>query len=180
MAGMQSHNAYFGEYPDIVSNISTIGLVAVDRRFNVVLWNRFMELNSNVRAEEVLGKNLFDAFPELNRNWLEKKIKSCLILKMASFSSWRQRPYLFRFKPSSVLSLSAEFMYQDAAIFPVHDQHGVVTGTCISIQDMSELAEATRLLDETTDQALELEELNRRDALTGLFNRKYFDEQITQ
>lgn len=168
------------EFPDITTKLSILGVVVVDRNFNVVLWNRFMELNSSVRAEEVLGKNLFDAFPELNRNWLEKKIRSCMILKMTSFSSWRQRPYLFRFKASVALAGEAEFMYQDALIFPVHDRHGVLQGTCISIQDTSELAEATRLLDCTTDQALLFEESNRRDALTGLFNRKYFDEQITQ
>lgn len=168
------------EFPEIVSNISTLGVVMVDRRCTVLLWNRFMELNSNVRAEEVLGKNLFDTFPELNRNWLEKKMKSCIILKGPSFSSWRQRPYVFRFKPSQVLAGGTEFMYQDASIFPVHDRNGQVQGVCLTIHDATELAEATRLLDQTMEHALDLEESNHRDNLTGLYNRKYFDEQITQ
>jgi diguanylate cyclase (GGDEF)-like protein len=168
------------DFPDIVSNISTLGVVVVDSRFTVLLWNRFMELNSNVRAEEVLGRNLFDTFPELNRNWLEKKIRSCVILKTTSFSSWRQRPYIFRFNASPALASAAEFMYQDASIFPVHDRHGVVQGTCISIHDVTELADATRLLDATMEQTLDLVESNQRDALTGLYNRKFFDEQITQ
>lgn len=168
------------DLPDIVSNMTTVGFLVVDRSFNIILWNRFMELNSHTRAEEVLGKNLFDAFPELNRNWLEKKIRSCMILKMSSFSSWRQRPYVFRFEAARMRSSNIEFMYQDASIFPVHDNNGVVQGTCISIQDTSELAEAAMLLDETMEQALLLEESNRRDALTGLYNRKFFDEQITQ
>ena len=167
------------DFPDIVSKISTMGLIVVDRRFTVLLWNRFMELNSNMRAEDVLGRNLFETFPGLNRNWLEKKIRSCVILRTTSFSSWRQRPYLFRFKASPVAS-EADCMYQDATIFPVHDRHGVVQGSCISIHDVTELAEATRLLDETMDQTLDLVESNQRDALTGLYNRKYFDEQITQ
>lgn len=177
---MDARHSIAPDFPDIVANLSTVGFVVVDRSFNIVLWNRFMELNSNARAEDVLGKNLFDAFPELNRNWLEKKIKSCMILKMASFSSWRQRPYVFRFKSSRVRSGDIEFMYQDASIFPVHGHNGVVQGSCISIHDTSELAEAAMLLDQTMEQALVLEESNRRDDLTGLYNRKFFDEQITQ
>lgn len=168
------------DFPRLVDDLLPVGLVVVDRRFTVVMWNRFMELNSSVRAESVLGKNLFDAFPELNRNWLEKKIKSCLVLKTASFSSWQQRPYLFRFKVTSMESVETDFMHQDASIFPVYDHAGVVQGACISIQDATPIAEAKRQLDSTMDQALDLEETSQRDSLTGLYNRKFFDEQITQ
>jgi diguanylate cyclase (GGDEF)-like protein len=168
------------DFPNIVANLLTLGIVVIDRRFNVILWNRFMELNSSIRSEQIVGNNLFDVFPELNRNWLEKKIKSCLILKTASFSSWQQRPYLFRFKASPGISGDAEFMYQDASIFPVYDHDGAIQGACIAIHDMTELAEAMGLLERTTDNALNLEELNQRDSLTGLYNRKFFDEQISQ
>ncbi len=168
------------DFPRIIDDLLPVGMVVVDRRFTVVMWNRFMELNSSMRAESVLGKNLFDAFPELNRNWLEKKIKSCLVLKTASFSSWQQRPYLFRFKVASMDAGEADFMHQDASIFPVYDHAGVVQGACIAIQDVTAIAEAKLLLDRTMDQALDLEETSQRDGLTGLYNRKFFDEQITQ
>jgi len=168
------------DFTDIVTNLLTVGIVVVDRRFSVVMWNRFMELNSNVRSEEVLGKNLFEVFPELNKNWLEKKIRSCIVLKTASHSSWQQRPYLFRFKASTMMAQDNEFMYQNATIFPVRESSGQVEGACIAIQDVTELAEAKRLLDLSLDQALDLEESNQRDSLTGVYNRRYFDEQITQ
>lgn len=177
---MESQQSIAVDYPDIIGNLLTVGIVMVDRRFTVVLWNRFMELNSQIRAEEVLGKDIFDAFPELNRNWLEKKIKSCMILKTPSFSSWRQRPYLFRFKASPTLACDAEFMYQDISIFPIRSREGIVQGACIAIHDATELAESTRLLEQAMDQAVDLEESSQRDGLTGLYNRKFFDEQITQ
>jgi len=177
---MESSEGLPLNFKDLIDGLLTVGMVVVDKRFNVLLWNRFMELNSSVRAEELLGKSLFDAFPELNRNWLEKKIRSCIALKSASYSSWQQRPYLFRFKAPNALSLENEFMYQNASIFPVRNVDGLADGACIAIHDVTELAEAKRLLDMSLDQALDLEESNRRDGLTGLFNRKYFDEQITQ
>ena len=168
------------DYPDIIGSLSTVGIVMVDRRFTIVLWNRFMELNSNVRAEELLGKDIFEAFPELNRDWLEKKVKSCMILKTPSYSSWRQRPYLLRFKAAATTVGNPEYMYQDVSIFPVRDGDGVVQGACLAIHDMTELAESTRLLEQAVDQAVVLEESNQRDSLTGLYNRRFFDEQITQ
>lgn len=177
---MENKQSIAVDFPDIIGNLLTVGIVMVDRRFTVVLWNRFMELNSQIRAEEVLGKDIFDAFPELNRNWLEKKIKSCMILKTPSFSSWRQRPYLFRFKASPALGGNSEFMYQDVSIFPIRNQEGAVQGACIAIHDATELAENSRLLEQAMDQAVDLEESNQRDGLTGLYNRKFFDEQITQ
>lgn len=177
---METRQSIAVDFPDIIANLLTIGVIMVDRRFSIVLWNRFMELNSNIGADELLGKNLFDAFPEINRNWLEKKVKSCMILKTPSFSSWRQRPYLIRFKPSSTLSGSVEFMYQDVSIFPIRDQEGTMQGACIAIHDMTELAEQTRLLEQAMDQAVDLEESSQRDGLTGLYNRRFFDEQITQ
>ena len=177
---MESRQSISVDFPDVIGNLLTVGILMVDRRFTVVLWNRFMELNSNISADEVLGKNLFDTFPEINRNWLEKKIKSCMILRTPSYSSWRQRPYLFRFKPSSALAGEAEFMYQDVSIFPIRDHDGALQGACIAIHDTTELAEQTRLLEQAMDQALDLEESNQRDSLTGLYNRKFFDEQITQ
>lgn len=177
---METRQSIAVDFPDIIANLLTVGIVMVDRRFSVVLWNRFMELNSNISAKEVLGKNLFDIFPEINRNWLEKKIKSCMILKTPSFSSWRQRPYLFRFKSSPTVSGDAGFMYQDFSIVPIRDPDGTPQGACIVIHDTTELAEQTRLLDQAMDQAVDLEESSQRDGLTGLYNRKFFDEQITQ
>lgn len=168
------------DFAKVVGDLSTVGAVVLDRQFTIVMWNRFMELNSGVRTEAVLGKNLFGAFPELNRNWLEKKIRSCLVLKATSFSSWQQRPYLFRFNAPSTVTEDADFMHQDASIFPVHDHSGTVCGACIVIYDASALVEAKSMLDQTMDKALDLEESSQRDGLTQLYNRKFFDEQITR
>ena len=69
-------------------------------------------------------------------------------------------------------------MHQNASIFPVYDHLGTVQGACITIQDVSELVHAKVVLDNTMEQALNLEETNQRAALTGVYNRRFFDEQI--
>ena len=73
------------------------GVFVVDRNYRVVLWNRFMAMHSQRSAEEVVGRNLFECFPELPQKWLARKIESVFILKNYAFTSWEQRPFLFRF-----------------------------------------------------------------------------------
>lgn len=167
------------EYSDIITDLSTVGIVAMDRRMNIVLWNRFMSIHSRLKAEEVLGKSLFECFPELPRTWLEKKLKSIMVLKNASFSSWRQRPHLFRFDNTQSITSDISSMYQDCSFIAIKDKHGMIQGVCIAVHDVTETAGAHMLLQEATDQAILFEETSQRDGLTGLYNRSYFDEYFS-
>ncbi len=56
-----------------------------------------MQDHSGLSAEQVVGKSLFVHFPELPRVWLSRKIESVFQLGSFAFSSWEQRPYLFKF-----------------------------------------------------------------------------------
>ncbi len=164
--------------PRLLRDMSAVGLVAVDKRMNVVLWNRFMEMHSHLSAAEVEGRNLFDCFPELPQAWLEKKLKTIMLLKNTAYSSWQQRPYLFKFPNVSSVTSEAEQMFQDGSFWALRDESGQVQGACISIHDVTEFAIAQQLLEEAAEQTLNLEEISYRDALTGLYNRRFFDEQI--
>jgi diguanylate cyclase (GGDEF)-like protein len=167
------------EFPNIIIDLTTIGIAAVDARMNIILWNRFMEVHSNLKPSEVLGRNIFDCFPELPREWLEKKIKSVIVLRNSAFTSWQQRPYLFKFPNTRMITTDIPCMYQDCALWAILDKAGMVKGVCISVHDMTDTAEAQMLLQAATDQAVSLQETTRRDGLTGLYNRYYFDEQIS-
>lgn len=166
------------EFPNIIVDLTGIGIAAVDARMNIILWNRFMEIHSNLKPSEVLGRNLFDCFPELPRDWLEKKLKSVIVLRNSAFTSWQQRQYLFKFPNTRTITTDRPFMYQDCSFWAIQDKDGAVKGVCISVHDMTDTAEAQMLLQAVTDQAVNLQETSQRDGLTGLFNRYYFDEQI--
>jgi diguanylate cyclase (GGDEF)-like protein len=168
------------DFPDLVVDLMMVGIVAIDRRMNIILWNRFMEMHSQMSAEEVLGKNIFDCFPELPKNWLEKKIKGVIVLKNTTFTSWRETPYLFKFSSPTVITGGSRVMYQDCGFWPLKDGDGVIHGACLSIHDVTEVAVTQQLLEEATEKALSMEESSQRDGLTGLYNRRFFDEQITQ
>ncbi|HXZ06557.1 MAG TPA: PAS domain-containing protein, partial [Paraburkholderia sp.] len=79
---------------DLVIERIGFGIVVLDRAMNVLMWNRFMQDHSGLAAEQVVGKSIYDSFPELPRVWLTSKIESVFQLGSVAFSSWEQRPYL--------------------------------------------------------------------------------------
>src|SRR5688572_659576 len=66
-----------------------VGMLAVDEDMKVVLWNRFMEIHSGKSAADVMGRNLFEAFPDLPMMWVKRKVETVLRLEHYAFSSWR-------------------------------------------------------------------------------------------
>ncbi len=151
------------------------GLVVLDREYNVCVWNSFMQSYSGVLSHDVLGKCLFDHFEDLPRAWLETKLKTCEDLETRSFSSWENRPYLFKFHNFSPVTNSSDFMFQDIVITPLRSLSGEVSHIAIQINDVSEIARRRNHLKETNQH---LSEISRKDGLTGLFNRAYWEQSL--
>ena len=117
-----------------------VGILVVDREFRIQVWNQFMERHSGLLAEQVLGKNLFDTFPELPKPWLLRKINSVFVLKNFAFTSWEQRPYLFRFAHHRPITGGIDYMQQNSTIMPMQDETGEVNAVCISLFDVTDTA----------------------------------------
>lgn len=152
-----------------------VGLVVLDRQLRVQLWNGFMENHSGVSPAQVRNRPLFQQFPELPRSWLEKKIESVFLLNNRAFSSWHQRPYLFRFKSYRPITGAADFMYQNLTIIPLLSINGEVEQVCLIIYDVTETALDEQALHKANT---ELARLGRTDGLTGLFNRSAWEELL--
>jgi len=152
-----------------------VGILAVDREMRIVVWNRFLEAHSGQSAKDVVGRLLFDAFPELPRAWLERKIKGVIVLKNFAFTSWRQRPYLFKFRHHRPITGGIDVMRQDCTFLPVMGADGEVSAVCITILDATE----TCLYQKKLEDALAIiAEQSVRDPLTGVYNRRKLDEQL--
>ena len=150
------------------------GIFAVDRDCNVLMWNRFMQDYSGQSLEEVAGRNLWECFPELPRGWLKRKFDSVFVLGNYAFSSWEQRPFLFKFHHDRPLSGSNGFMQQDCTFMPLVED-GQVVAVCVTLADVTEFS----ILQREREAALKLVRANAdRDGLTGIYNRRYFEEQM--
>lgn len=117
-----------------------VGIFAIDADMRIVLWNRFMAMHSGKSAAEVLGHNLFECFPELPRTWLEKKIRNVFVLKNYAFTSWEQRPYLFRFHHNRPITGGVDAMQQSCTFLPVKNQRDEIEHVCVNVFDYTDTA----------------------------------------
>lgn len=154
-----------------------IGIFGVNRNMEITLWNRFMESHSGKTAAEVLGKNLFDCFGELPRDILERKINSVYVLKNFAFTSWEQRPYLFKFRHNRPVTGGVDFMYQDCTFIPLKDESGEVQQVHVTLIDVTDTAIYQKMM---KDAMGSLADANNRDSLTGIHNRRYIEEAVAR
>ena len=157
---------------DVVQSLD-VGLVVVDRDFNVKLWNSFMQNHSAKGAEEVVDRNLFELFEEVDEEWFRRKAQTVYILKNSAFTTWEQRPYLFRFDNYRPITGSAEFMYQNSTLVPIQSLSGDIESLCIILYDVTEEAVGRGQLKALNKK---LEVMSKVDGLTGLLNRKSWED----
>ena len=155
---------------DMVQNID-VGLIVLDLDMNVKVWNGFMENHSGLLAKHVVDQKLYRLFEELPEAWLQQKIKSVCLLKNKAFTTWEQRPFLFKFKSYRPITSSAEFMYQNVTFLPLTDIVGKVTQICMIIYDVTDVALNKKAFQEANSK---LEQLSQTDSLTQLYNQGYW------
>jgi len=151
------------------------GVFVVDKTGKVILWNQFMSTYSGKTREKIVTQNLYTSFPELPQKWLEQKINNVLILGNASFTSWENRPYLFRFAHNRPITGGVDFMRQNCTFMPIEDKNTGDQYVCITIYDVTDSSLYETLL---KDAVKTLAETSSRDALTGAFNRGHLVETL--
>lgn len=160
----------------ILQNID-VGLVVLDDEYRVQLWNGFIESHSNCSASSILGKNLFETIPDLPEQWLKRKVDSVFLLNSRAFTTWQQRPYLFEFDSHRPITSGAEKMFQNLTFFPLTALDGSVGHVCMIVYDMTDTAIDEQILQQVN---AELEQISRTDGLTGLMNRRAWEEAVEQ
>lgn len=126
-------------YIDILQNVD-VGLAVLDKDYNIQLWNGFMENHSGQHPNSTKDKNLFELFPEIDEARFRSKAESVFLLQSSAFSSWEQRPYLFKFKTYRPITCTAPHMYQNTTIIPLVSTTGEVNHICVIVYDVTEEA----------------------------------------
>ena len=125
-----------------------VGLVVLDLNYRVEVWNGFMESHSNITSSKIQGKVLFDVFPDLPKSWLTRKVEAVALLNTRTFTSWEQRPYLFRFRNTRPITGTQPFMFQNLTISPLVGSDGSVQKICLMVYDVTDIATTTMALEE--------------------------------
>lgn len=152
-----------------------VGLVVLDLDYRVEVWNGFMESHSAMTGSSIHGKVLFDVFPDIPKNWLTRKVEAVAMLNTRTFTSWEQRPYLFRFRNTRPITGTQAFMFQNLTISPLAGSDGSVQKICLMVYDVTDIATSRLALEKANAQ---LEKLSMTDRLTGLMNRGTWENLI--
>lgn len=154
------------------------GLFILDRNYTIIYWNKYMSHHTQKKAHEVIGKNLFEIFDNLPKEWLKKKIHSAFLLKINSFTSWEQRPWIFPFPNNRIIDSRIEFMFQNCVFTPIKKgKHSDIEYLSVTIYDATELALKNFEIQKTL---IELTESNITDSLTKIHNRRHIQETLEQ
>jgi diguanylate cyclase (GGDEF)-like protein len=159
---------------DLLGSIE-VGIVVLDKDFNVQVWNQFMENHSSIVPGMIQNNNLFEFFPEIDEEWFTRKAAPAFSLKSPVFIIWEQRPYLFHFPCNRPITSKANHMYQNITIFPLASLTGKVEQVCLVIYDVTDEAVSRLGMQSLHSQ---LEKVSRVDGLTGLYNRRFWEEQF--
>ncbi|TKB51421.1 GGDEF domain-containing protein [Ferrimonas sediminicola] len=172
MANQHSHNAELDALHLLTQLVQTIevGLVVLDRQFRVHLWNSFMENHSGQRASQVRGKRIFDLFEELPEAWLTGKLETAFLLNNRAFTTWEQRPCIFKFPNSRPITGQSPHMYQNLTIQPLSNRYGEVNNVALVVYDVTVEANHRQALSK----------MSQVDTLTGLANRRMWQQHLEQ
>ncbi|KAB2824535.1 PAS domain S-box protein [Aliivibrio sp. S4TY2] len=144
MNGIPAEFEQFHWMVDMVQNVD-LGLIVVDKEFNVHLWNGFMTHHSGKQAHDVMGKSLFEIFPEIDSSWFKAKSKPVFELGTRSFVIWRQRPYLFHCRNVRPITQQSHFMYQNVTLNPMRSTTGEIKSMFLAVEDVTAEALAETL-----------------------------------
>ena len=129
-----------------------VGIIVLNRKFEVVIWNEFMENHSGVAPSTIRDNVLFDHFPEINREWFTRKSNVAFELNTPAYIIYEQRPFLMRFPSPRPVTSEDEFMYQNVTIFPLASLSNKIEHICVVIYDVSNEVASKRALAEANEK----------------------------
>jgi PAS domain S-box-containing protein len=145
-------------------DLAAQGIVTTDSALNVVQWNHWMQEQTGRRANEVIGSNLLELFPELTERRLDRNYKWALEGQVRVLSQ-ALHGYLIAMPPVSG-EHGFKQMQQAVRISPLSHE-GRVIGTLTIIEDVTERVAREAALQaqvEERSRLLSSENLARREA----------------
>lgn len=142
---------------DMVQHVD-VGIVVLNKKLEVKIWNGFMESHSSLLPSQVRDKSILELYPHLDPEWFRRKVKPVFELRTRAFMTWEQRPYLFQFPNYRPITGSEDFMYQNVTLSPLADAVGKVEYLCMMIYDVTDVAVSKKQL-----EALQVAESERQE-----------------
>lgn len=166
---------WFDLSPNVLKVVN-IGVVVLDDDKKVVIWNRWMERYSNVTTVDALGKPLTELFPELESGRLHGAVHNALVNRLPALLSQTLNKSPFPLFATPKEAREGLRMQQAIQVLPI-TAPGMPTHCLIQVTDVSLAVNREGIL---RQQAIELRSKMHSDGLTGIPNRRRFDEHAEE
>ena len=158
----------------LVVQEAQMGLMVLDPDANVVLFNEWLAKAAYLPEKEALGKNLLQLFPELKGTRLQSAVETSLQKGFPSLLSQSlNRTPLPLFGGAEEYNTGIR-MEQLIHVIPLGGRGGQQRYCLVQIANVSEAVRREKIL---TEQAKELRRNLITDGLTGIYSRRYWEEQ---
>ena len=161
----------------LLSN-TQMGLLVLDAQARVVFANKWLLSRLDMALEPITGRPLVEVFPVLAGSHFERALKQSMITGFPSLLSHTLHSAPFPlFAPSSPRT-QGELLRQSIQIVPMGPKDMAVAGqrfTLIQIADVSHNVMREGLLKAKVD---EMSDMAHMDVLTGVGNRRAFDQTL--
>ncbi len=154
------------------------GLMLLDAQLQIVFANKWFLLRARMNAEELTGVALMEAFPVLKGGHFERALVTAVRTGFPALLSQTLHPAPFPLYAPAGMRTHDMVIRQSIHIVPMGPIDATLAGqrfTLIQVADVSPTVARERLLKARADHMSELVHI---DALTGIGNRRYFDESM--
>lgn len=159
-----------------VLRVVNVGTIVLDTNMNIVVWNQWMERYSLIPEAEAIGKPLAELFPELQTGRLTNAIQSALVSRLPSLLSQTLNKSPLPLYATKKDAEERQRMQQAMQVIPIIVP-GMALHCMVQITDVSLAVNRESIL---RSQAVELRSKTYADGLTGIPNRRRFDEHAEE
>jgi diguanylate cyclase (GGDEF)-like protein len=153
--------------------LANLGLMVLDARQRIVLWNQWLSSHSGLSASRVQGSELFDLFPDLRGQRLEQAVQSALHSGTAASLPHGLNRAPFPLYPAG--TWGGKRMEQAVSVTPFSE--GKERYCLVEVSNVSTTMDRERQM---RVQAEALRAQSYVDGLTGIANRRHFDVALTR
>jgi PAS domain S-box-containing protein len=125
------------ESAQIFETINT-GLVVLSANHDVIAWNRWMEQSSGIQENEIVGRPLYDFYPNMAEPKYKRLIKSVFTFGHYAYFSQKLHRYLFPMQNSHSSVDILPYMQQSCTAGPLRNNTGKIDSIFIAVQDVTE------------------------------------------
>lgn len=160
--------------PVEIADALQVGIVLLDRDGCILLWNDWIARHSGIVREQAIGKSLQQLFPDFGSGRLAQAIDHALTHNLPSLLSTALHKTPLPLFSSKTDHLFNRRIQQMVHILPISNDQG--NPCClIQVSDMTASVSREKVLRHQADQ---LRRANYIDRITGINNRKKFDEVL--